>query len=1054
MNGRHPDWDNPEIIARNREPAHAPLTPYGDLDAAPFVKSLNGEWAFRWSPNPAATPTDFFTLDFDDGAWERVAVPGNWQCQGYGTPIYTNVRYPFPLDPRLEKAWLEMQEHGTYDDLLTLQLPAWAYEIPLNVPHDDNPTGCYRTHFTVPDAWTGRQVFLRFDGVDSAFHLWINGERVGYSQDSRLPAEFNVTPYLEAGDNVLAVRVYRWSDGSILEDQDFWRLSGIFRDVTLWSAPALHLWDYDVTTDLDDDYRDAILNVQAHVRNLGGAAAPGQTLVVRLLDDDGVPLAEAEQRFDAPVADKARINVALPVADPAKWTAETPHLYTVDLLLNDAVGRRRQAERLRVGFRSVKISGGQLCVNGEPIHIHGVNRHEHDPDTGHVVSEASMLEDIHLMKQANVNTVRTSHYPNVPRWYELCDEYGLYVLDEANVESHGLWDRPARDPEWGEAILSRVTRMVQRDRNHACVVLWSLGNESGYGPHFAAAADWVHANDPTRPLFYNPAEDDPHVDLISPMYPHFDRLERMGQDLHETRPVFLCEYAHAMGNSPGSLKEYAELFAAYPRLIGGCLWDWVDQGLRRETEDGTTWFAYGGDFGDTPNDGNFCINGVVGPDRTPHPSLAELKKVYEPLTVTPVDLASGEIAVTNEYAFRTLEHLALHWAVEADGVVLESGHQRLAAVAPGEETRVRLPYAKPATRTGAEYYLTLHFTLAEPTAWAGREHEVAWAQFALPWSHPGSPLPENALPTLTLEETATWVTVKNEAFTLTLDRRTGRVSTWSFLGRDVLKEGPRLNLWRAPTDNDRKELAARWHAAGLAHLEEEIRACASEQHAPHLAEIRVATVARAPGGEKIADCRYIYQIYGTGDLLITHDIDLADELPPLPRVGLTLRLPRPYDRLTWYGRGPHETYADRKESGRVGRFQTFVGAERQPYVRPQEYGNRTAVRWTALTRLDGAGLLAVGAPLLEVSAHRCTAHDLDALEHTHKLVNRDFVTFNLDAAQAGLGSAACGPEVLPAYQLTADGYRYRLRLRPLVAGEDPAALARQSLPHIEKETLS
>ncbi len=732
------DWETPTIIERNREPAHVALAAYPDEGVAlselpsPRVQSLNGVWKFHLAPNPAAVPADFVMPTYDDTVWDDIAVPGNWQLQGYDRPIYTNVAYPFPLDPQIAQAAKEAEAafYANPSSILNSRVPEWALAIPLTVPRDDNPTGCYRLRFTKPVLWAGHEIFIRFEGVDSAFHLWVNGVPVGYSQDSRLPAEFRLTPYLLPGENILAVRVYRWSDGSYLEDQDYWRLSGIFRAVTLWAAPAFHLWDYAATTELDGDYRHATLAVNAVVRNMGLAAAAGA--VELQLFAGGTQLGATQQPLALAPEAKGEVALMLPVSAPALWSAETPALYTALLILKDAQGQPLQVERARVGFRKVEIKAGQLCLNGVPLRICGVNRHEHDPDAGHTLTLDSMRADIHLMKRANINAVRACHYPNDPRWYDLCDELGLYVLDEANIESHGVWDYPARHPAWREAMLTRITRMAACHKNHSCVLGWSLGNESGYGPHFTEAAAWLRAHDPTRYVHYHPADDLPAVDVLAPMYPSLARLTELAAQPGETRPIICCEYAHAMGNGPGGLGEYWELFDGYPRLQGGYIWDWVDQGLRRTTDFGEAWFAYGGDFGDAPNDRNYCINGLVDPDRAPHPALAEVQKVHEPVAVEAVDLHMGRVAVTNRYAFTNLAAFTLRWAVTADGKALQNGALPLPECAPGARVELTLPYKLPAPKPGAEYWLNLEFAFTSPPGWATPEHRVAWAQFPLP----------------------------------------------------------------------------------------------------------------------------------------------------------------------------------------------------------------------------------------------------------------------------------------------------------------------------------
>jgi beta-galactosidase len=1050
MRQNEADWETPSVLARNREAAHVPLSSYRDQAAALMgvesrnVTFLNGRWKFRWAPNPATAAHSFQSVDFDDGDWDEIVVPGNWQLQGYGKPIYTNVKYPFPIDPRLEAAFNQMEATAEGQDSL-MRMPAGAFDAPLTVPRDDNPTGCYRTWFAVPQAWAGKQVLLSFEGVDSAFHLWVNGHAVGYSQDSRLPAEFNVTPYLLPGENLLAARVYRWSDGSYLEDQDFWRLSGIYRDVVLRAAPPIHVRDYAVWTDLDAAYRDATLRVEATVRNLGKERAAGHALELGLFASGVVshpPLFQATQPLTVDAGQEMVLEIAGHVTDPAKWSDEHPNLYTLLLTLRDLAGRVLQVERCRVGFRAVEIREGQLCVNGRPIRIKGVNRHEHDPDRGHAISGALMLEDIRLMKQFNINAVRTSHYPNQTRWYELCDQFGLYVVDEANIESHGVWDRVARDPAWREAMLERVVRMVARDKNHPSVIVWSLGNESGVGPNLEAVADWVHAHEPARPLLYNPAGDLPWVDIPSPMYPSVEEIVAIGRDPARYRPVVMCEYAHAMGNGPGGLAEYWDAIERHPRLQGGFVWDWVDQGLRQVSEGGQEWFAYGGDFGDEPNDGSFCINGLVGPDRVPHPGLWELKKVHEPVEVHPVDLETANLEIVNRYAFSDLDGLDVTWVLESGGRVLQSGALPRLGTPPGESSVVSIPYQVPASLPCAESWLELKFVLAEDAPWASRGHEVAWAQYLLPVAGSNEQVPLQSMHSLVVEEIDDAIAVVGQQFSLTFDRRSGHIIAWEDQGRAVVQHGPRLNLWRAPTDNDARRMAARWQAAGLDRLREQLQSLSVEQNDPQMVRVRAETADLQVGVKS----RYAYTIYGSGDVELAYTVELREDLPPLPRVGVTLVLPAGYESFTWRGRGPHESYADRKLGARVGVYCGTVDEQHVAYVRPQENGNKTDVRWATLADDRGRGLLVVGMPHLEVGVRHYTDRDLAQAAHIHQLPRRDDITLNLDLAQSGLGSESCGPGVLPHHRLEAKEYRCRFRLRPLSGpGESPAELTKRVL---------
>ena len=1136
------DWENPQVVGRNKAPAHATLVPYqdaatalrGDRDASAFFRLLNGDWAFAWSPNPAAAPDGFYADDFDAGGWDTIPVPSNWQLQGYGTPMYTNVQYPFPPDNMPE------------------------------VPKDDNPVGCYRTTFTVPAGWAGRRVFIVFDGVDSAFYLWVNGKEVGYSQDSRLPAEFDLTPYLRPGENTLAVRVYRWSDGSYLEDQDFWRLSGIYRDVYLYAAPAVHLRDVWVRTELDADYRDADLKVRVDVTAYADGVTPdGYQVTATLYDAEQQRVAESVSRIpDEPAFSDARerhLDLTMPVAAPRQWSAEDPTLYTLLVTLTDAAGEVLEVQAYRVGFRKVEIRDGKILINGVPVYFRGANRHEHDPDTGHAVSVASMIEDILLMKRFNFNAVRTCHYPDDPRWYDLCDEYGLYVIDEANIESHGVWDEPSRDPAWLTAFMERGTRMVERDKNHPSVVIWSMGNESGHGPNHAALADWIHAHDPTRPVHYESAHDEPYVDMISTMYPDLERLVAMATAPGEERPFILCEYAHAMGNSPGNLKEYWEIIESYPRLCGAFVWDWVDQGLRRTTEEGEAWFAYGGDYGDTPHDGSFCINGVIFPDRTIHPCMWEFKRVYQPVEVEAVDLAAGRIEVVNKHFFTDLGYLDGAWTLTADGEVVQQGRLPRLTTPSGEREALTLPLTVPDVAPATELRLTLSFALAEAAAWAEAGHEVAWAQFAMPVAAPAAaPLDVAAMPALRLTEAAGEAVVEGGPLRLVVDKAAGTLSSLSYEGRELLVSGPTPNFWRAPTENDmgqwRERAAILWREVGLDSLEHVVREVSVTQPSPQVVEIKVQatctppegwTAPAAPTGEdgpagvlgqflahaldkaalealceqlgvdydalpgtiKAAkvkgliapyaeegrlqelaerihavlqatmpdrvppeftaavlggeaqggavtppparfECETILSVYGSGDIVIDARVDPASEgLPFLPRIGLQMTLPAGFERFTWYGRGPHESYVDRKAGARVGVYSGTVDEQYVPYIVPEENGNKTDVRWVALTDDDGVGLLAVAGELLEVSAHHYTTEDLTAATHTYELTRQDEITLNLDYAQSGLGSASCGPGRLEQYQLKPEPVAYRVRLRPFAErAESAVGLSKQRFP--------
>ncbi|MHC5056810.1 MAG: beta-galactosidase, LacZ type [Planctomycetota bacterium] len=1056
-NVRH--WEAPEITGIAKLPAHSRLGGYRNeaealracLADSSFVKPLDGKWKFRLYPTPEAVPGGFHNPAVDDSEWEELEVPSNWMMHGYDKPIYTNVKMPWPEEPP-------------------------------RVPRDDNPTGCYRTRFIVPPDWAGRRVTVTFDGVESAFYLWVNGREVGFSKGSRLPAEFDVTDLVHVGENLLAAKVIRWSDGSFLEDQDHWWMAGIYRGVRLTALPEVRIADFFARTDLDAKYRDATLDVTARVEGPVGPDLSVYSVEASLYGPEGRPVlaepakAQVEARGNAPT----RAALSVDVKDPLKWSAEAPDLYTLVLTLRNGKGVFVQAESCRVGFRKIERGDREVVVNGQPVLFKGVNRHDHDDRRGKAVTEESMLADISLMKRFNINAVRTSHYPNDERFLELCDEYGIYVIDEANVESHAFYDRLTNDPRWASAFLERGRRMVLRDKNHPCVIFWSLGNESGYGPNHDAMAAWIRRFDTTRPVHYEGAsrkgvDSRAGTDVICPMYPPVKRIIEWARspeghtgpfgpksDGKEYRPLIMCEYAHSMGNSTGNLKEYWDAIESNKGLQGGFIWDWVDQGLTKKDERGVEYWAYGGDFGDSVNDANFCINGLIWPDRKPHPAMYEYKKVIQPVGVKAKSLATGSIEVTNKNWFVGTGCLEGSWELAVDGKVVKEGGMPKLDIAPRKKKAVKLPVKKPKLGAGQECFLTVRFHLAEDATWAPQGHLVAWEQFRMPWK--ASP-PKSAklrksakspkAPALELDETPERAVLSGPEFELVFDKAAGAVGSMTYLGVGILQAGPVLNLWRAPTDNDgikardrtnERKALGRWIAAGLDRLERETRKVTVRREGPSVVKITVDTVARGGGSEFPVKHKHTYTVYGSGDVVVTNRIDADKRLPDLPRVGVTMTLPGGLERFRWFGRGPHENYVDRNTGAEVGLFERTVDELYVPYIMPQENGNRTDCRWAALTNGDAAGLLCVGRPLMEVSAGHYTAEDLFWAFHTNSLTRRDEIALNLDLCQRGLGGASCGPDTLEKYLVKPGKFSFGFALRP-VGGErtDLRALARERL---------
>ncbi len=1029
------DWENHELTHLNRYPARAYFVPFAEAGTALVGERglsdrfllLNGEWKFHLAPTVAEAPADFFEEDFEDGGWDDIHVPWSWQCHGYDYPHYTNCPYPFPYDPP-------------------------------RVP-TENPTGCYRRQFCLPDSWSGRRVRLHFEGVDAAFHVWVNGQEVGFSKGSRVPAEFDLTDYLRSGCNTLAVQVMRWSDGSYLEGQDMWWLSGIFRDVWLLSTPALHVDDLFVTTTLDTAWRDATLGLRIDLLNTTDKQATA-TVETTLLDSLGNLVAGAGTTATAAVPGQggASLQLATAVAGPTLWSAETPYLYTLLVTLKDAAGKVLEVVPQRVGFRSIERSGATFLVNGVAIKLKGVNRHDHHPDSGKAVPLEAMLTDVLLMKQHNLNCVRTSHYPNDCRFYDLCDEYGIYVIDEADVETHGCGpagniNAISDDPAWEAAYVDRLVRMVERDKNHPCVIMWSLGNESGFGRNHVAMAKAARAIDPTRLIHYEGAtgwgkRDDldaaAAVDVCSRMYASVDEVVAYGQDKGATMAFIQCEYAHAMGNGPGALKDYWDAFYAYDRCQGGCVWDWIDQGLRQVDADGDEYFAYGGDFGDEPNDDKFLINGLIFPDRTPSPGLIEYKKVLEPVQCEAVDLAKGKVRLINRYDFSDLSGLSLGWTVMADGKILQRGTLPTPAIKARQSKTVVIPYQPFQPQPGTEYWLNLTFTLARDENYAAMGHEVAWGQFLLPVAAPAAAtLPVATLPTLDVEETATEIVVIGANFELAFDKVRGRIAAWLHEDLSVLAVGPKLNFWHAPTDNDVR-WTADWKNKYLHLLKQRIDGVDCQRLAD--GAIRIVVQARiAPPVLKYGlRAEYVYTIYGSGDVALEVVGTPEGEWPdPLPKIGLQMALPDDLDQVSWYGRGPGEGYIDSKQAGRFDLYDSQVEDLFTPYVKPQECGNRTDVRWVAFTNLRGMGLLAVGRQPLDFSAHRYSDAMIAAARHTVDLEAGELITVNLDYRHNGIGSGSCGPATLPKHQLHMQPFAFGLRLKPFSVDQaSPAALSK------------
>jgi beta-galactosidase len=1021
-----PHWENQRVVGINKLPPRATYFPFESRDLAvardPHRSSrylnLDGTWAFRWVRSPAERMIDFYRPDVDDAGWDRIPVPSDWQLHGYGIPIYLNSAFEFKRNPPF-------------------------------IQHDYDPVGQYRRHFDVPAGWSGQRIVLQVGAAKAGMYVWVNGVRVGYSQGSKTPAEFDVTSYVHPGDNLLALEVYRWTDANYLEDQDFWRLSGLDRDIIVYAEPRTRVSDLWARTGLDAAYRDGVMTLDVDIaRDADGP--PAGKLRAELLDDDGTAL--VDRTFQPTVAVDGTTSVRLESTLPGirHWTAETPNLYTVVATLSDSSGATLESVSTRVGFRTLEISDGQYKVNGVPVVIEGVDRHEHDPYTGHVVSEERDLQDLKLMKAANINAIRTSHYPDDPRFLDFTDSLGFYVVDEANIESHGMGYRLdttlGNNPAWMHAHMERTERMVERDKNHASVVFWSLGNEAGNGVNFYTTYSWIKHRDPTRPVQYERAGHEWNTDLFVPMYPGFEELERYAQS-DDPRPLIMCEYAHAMGNSVGNFSDYWEIIDKYPKLQGGFIWDWVDQGIFKVTEAGDSIWAYGGDYGPpgTPSDGNFLINGLVQPDRTPNPHYWEVKAVYQWVRTEAIDAAAGKLRIVNRYQFRDLSNLALHWLIREDGAVVAQGDAPMPVVVPRDSAEVTLRLPEVKRIPGAEYVLEVRYTRKRADAALPAGHEEAFAQFVLPV--PRVAMTPSTGPQARVEE-------RRDVFVLTagdvraeVDRGTGLLRSYRTGERELLDRPMAPDFWRAPTDNDfggdwQKKLEV-WKNAGRGFKADAVRLT----RAPDGRALVVAS-GHIPAGDSPVTLTYGMEPDGT--LQVSQSLEPVDgaDLPRMPRFGMRTILPATYHRTEWYGRGEVESYQDRVDGARLGRWSLDVSQWGHRYVRPQETGNRTGVRWLALRDDAGWGLLVAGDPELETTALPWSRSDLDpgeekAQRHGGELHDRDSTFLNVDFEQMGVGGIdSWGPTALMKYSLPYGAYSYAFKLRALRPGEDAATLGR------------
>ncbi len=1038
-----PDWEQPEMIGRNKELPYATHFSFGDSKASmdreksPYFKSLNGMWKFNWVKRPELRPISFYKTDFDDSLWKKIKVPANVELEGYGTPIYTNVTYPFSKAKPGQVMLTPPKNYTTYDER--------------------NPVSSYRKTFTVPTNWDGQQVFIQLDGVESAFYIWVNGKKVGYSQGSRTPATFSLNKYLKKGDNVLAIEVYRYSDGSYLEDQDFWRLSGIFRDVYLYSTPNLDIRDFFITTNFkDNDYSKSYLNTEIELKDFLKKYKNIQ-VQAEVLDDKGNLVQKRTDSFNFDKKGKSLQTIPMIVKNPKLWSAETPNLYTMKLAVLNDKGEVIDKTISKFGFRDVKVTKGQLLVNNKPVYIKGVNRHDHDPRTGHYISTERMEQDIILMKQNNINAVRTSHYPNDPRFYELTDKHGLYVIDEANIESHGMHygkDTLANNPVWQKAHLDRMKSMVERDKNHPSIITWSMGNEMGDGVNIVAEYKWTKGRDKTRPVQSERAGQKKHTDIVTPMYARIWSMVNYAKK-NPSRPMIQCEYAHAMGNSVGNFQDYWDAIEKYPSLQGGYIWDWVDQGLYKKvpTKYGKgEFFAYGGDYGDQPNSGNFCDNGIVQPDRKLNPTINEVKKVYQNIGAKAVDLKAGKIAIKNKFFFTNLKEFTTKWELLENGEVVQSGTLAPIDVAPQATKEITLDM-KGVDVSKAEYMLNISLELPEDTSWAQAGHIVGREQLAFSkGAKQFAGFTKDDIPKSKISKffgsLAFWnndsdstvapkINVSKDGYSLIFDDYKAIISTKTgFLTKIVTNDGKELiktpltpHFWRAATDNDRGN-----------KMPQRLGFWKKVQNNVALKSItkngnKIIANFNVPTASKNGKNSILTITYQPTSLGIDVTAKLANNSNEnLPRFGLKTQVSDKLEKAKWYGRGPFESYWDRKTSAFVATYEMDVKDMFFYYLEPQESGNRTDSRALLLSGDEYYAIQVIGKPTIDFAVTQYSEENVDKASHPYKLKKSKNTQLYIDYKQMGVGGDnSWGARTHKEYTLQPKKvYEYGFTIKPMI----------------------
>lgn len=1013
------DWENPEIFQINREPARAAFLPYADELSAiaddytrsPWFLSLNGMWKFNWSPTPDERPDDFFKTNFNTTNWKEISVPSNWELQGYGIPIYTNITYPFVKNPPF-------------------------------INHNDNPVGSYKRTFELPENWKNRRVYLHFEGGTSAMYIWVNGEKAGYSENTKSPSEFDITKYVKAGKNQVAVEVYRWSDGSYLEDQDFWRLSGIDRDVYLYSTANIRIADFFVRPDLDASYKNGSLSVDVKLQNKNSVPKNNQIVETKLVDKNGTVLFTKSVKINVKANAAESVTFSQNVAKPSLWSNETPNLYTLLLSLKDENGNLIETVGTSVGFRKVELKNGQLLVNGIRIMVHGVNIHEHNPKTGHYQDKETMMKDIKLMKELNINAVRCSHYPNNLLWVKLCNKYGLFLVDEANIESHGMgslpWisdfaSHPAYRPEWHAAHMDRIYSLVERDKNQPSVILWSLGNECGNGKVFQDAYKWIKSRDKTRLVQFEQAMEEDNTDVVCPMYPSIEYMKEYAKRKDVKRPFIMCEYAHAMGNSSGNFQEYWDIIHGSTNMQGGFIWDWVDQGFEMTDEVGRKYWTYGGDMGSQnyTNDENFCHNGLVWPDRKPHPGAFEVKKVYQDILFKGVDLNKGIIEVENGFGYTNLDNYIFKYEVLENGLVIKTSTIDV-SLAPQSKKEIQLELPKLTAKDATEYLLNIYAYTRNGSEVLPQNFEAAREQFSIgPNNYFVKAAEKVANPIV--KETKDAVTLSSSGVEVAINKNTGLIQDYKSKGERFFNQLPVPNFWRAPTDND---------FGNNMQAESNVWRTAAK-----FSNVKTFEIKEVSGKTSVVatlflrDVASVYTIVYTmntdGSLEVSNSFKAgSNPLSEMPRFGMIFSLKKELDNFTYYGRGPWENYQDRNTASFKGIYSSKAADQYVPYTRPQENGYKTDVRWLTLTNTSGNGIQIDGLQPLGVSALHNYPEDFDPgltkkYRHINDITPRNEVVVCIDLAQRGVGGDnSWGALPHAQYQLKDKEYSYGFVIKP------------------------